>query len=60
MLQTITPLSLFLDITLIEKIIFNDRLREVYFRYFSVLYRVVCCLLIRLYIIKYLINISVV
>lgn len=62
MLLEITSLSLFLNTIqiLIDGIVFNDRFEYVYFRWFSALRRIVSCLLIRPYIIKYLINITVI
>jgi len=44
----------------IHGIVFNDRFEYVYFRWFSALRRIVSCLLNRPYIIKYLINITVI
>ncbi|PJY65147.1 hypothetical protein CQW35_02816 [Bacteroides fragilis] len=62
MLLEITSLSLFLNAIqiLTDGIVFNDRFEYVYFRWFSALHRIVSCLLNRPYIIKYLINITVI
>ena len=62
MLLEITSLSLFLNTIqiLIDGIVLNDGFVFVYLLLFSDLRRIVSCLLNRQYIIKYLINITVI